>query len=79
MKNKLINLREFLLEAYNKNEKPIGTVVWHTNAVSYCNETIKDDALKGSVFELNIMLIDRPKKARMWLLIYIDLLILELS
>lgn len=77
MKKKLLKLKKFLLEAYNKNEKPIGSYVWHKEAVNYCNKTVNEDVFTGLVFELNTMLIDQPNKGRQWILIYIDFLILE--
>lgn len=78
MKNKLIKLREYLLNCYINNEKPWHCRLNNNDACNYIDRVTKQFPNgQKEIFDYNLLVVDNPKKARMIMAIYMDLLIIS--
>lgn len=78
MESKLIKLREYLLEAYIKNKKPWHCRMENNDACNYVDKVTRSFPNgQKEIFDYNILVADNIKKARMIMIIYMDLLIIS--
>lgn len=78
MKKKLIKLREHLLQAYIKNEKPWHCRFENNEACNYVDKVTRSYPNgQKEIFDYNILVADNIKKARIVMAIYMDFLIVS--
>lgn len=78
MKKKLIKLREYVLQAYIKNEKPWHCRLENNDACNYCDKVARSFPNgQAEIFDYNITVADNVKKSRMIMLLYLDFLIIS--